>query len=167
MGQVGPFSHCPMILEIPFLTFLLLIQPGTIRILSLSKVFCVICALNCFLKVTQIFFLLSSFPDLTQLLFRYFPASGFSFLDVSLAECPLHVFILFLRWDILTSYKWSTESRKHEWQICDETNTIFQSWYVAEHKARGLPNESLSSTLALVPDKIILWYSESLVGDDL
>ena len=26
----------------------------------------------------------------------------------------------------------------------------FQSWYVAEHKARGLPNETLSSTLALV-----------------
>ena len=29
-------------------------------------------------------------------------------------------------------------------------NTTFQSWFVAEHKARGLPKETLSSTLALV-----------------
>ena len=29
-------------------------------------------------------------------------------------------------------------------------NTTFQSWFVAEHKARGVPKETLSSTLALV-----------------
>ena len=29
-------------------------------------------------------------------------------------------------------------------------DTTFQSWFVAEHKARGLPKETLSSTLALV-----------------
>merc|ERR1719180_306344 len=47
---------------------------------KMGQVFCVICAVNCFLKVTQISFLLKQifptfFPDHFQILFRSFPSS--------------------------------------------------------------------------------------------
>jgi len=67
----------------------------------MGQVFCVICALNCFLKI---------FPNFYILLFGRI-LSGVS-----------------------TSCLYS----------------VFESWFVAEHKARGLPKETLSSTLALV-----------------
>merc|ERR1711971_50772 len=68
---------------------------------KMGQVFCVICALNCFLKIFPSFYVL--------LLGRIL--SGVS-----------------------TSCLYS----------------VFESWYVAENQARGLPKESLSSTLALV-----------------
>ena len=78
-GSGGTFS----LFDFPF------VDP-TLLSLSLSKVFCVICALNCFLKVTRIFLLLSSAA-------RSSPASTFSSLDASSAVSQPRVSIRFLR----------------------------------------------------------------------
>ena len=50
-----------------------------------------------------------------------------------------------------------TESRRYTFDNYGmKPRRPFQSWYVAEHKSRGLPTETLSSTLALVADQIVL-----------